>query len=134
MEIEMPRLLALVSASALVLAFAPAAFARDEPQQEVVRFADLDLDDADDAEELIDRLEAASGRVCGARAGPQPVAQWQQGRACQMETTELAVRDVGHPMVLARYYDVHPRVIIEEGSADPYYDDGYVVVHKKPSK
>lgn len=130
----MPRLLALVSASALVLAFSPAAFAQGEPQQEVVRFADLDLDNPDDAEELIDRLEAASGRVCGARTGPQPVAQWQDGRECQMETTEFAVRDVGHPMVLARYYDVHPRIIIDEGSADPYYDDGYVVVHKKPVK
>lgn len=129
----MPRTLSLISAAALALtAVASPAFAQVlEPQSEVVRFSDLDLDYAGDAEELIVRLQRAAGRVCGARQGVQPVAQFRQDRDCMVETTEIAVLDVGHPMVLARYYDVNPRVIIEEGDADPYWDDGYVTVYKK---
>lgn len=128
----MPRKFTLLCAAALALTAAPPAFAQIvEPESEVVRFSDLDLDYEGDAEELIVRIQRAAGRVCGARSGVQPVAQFRQDRDCMIETTEIAVRDVGHPMVLARYYDVHPRVIIEEGSADPYYDDGYVTVYKK---
>lgn len=133
----MPRKLTLFCAAALALtAVSAPSFAQVlEPESEVVRFSDLNLDYSGDADELIDRLRAASGRVCGARQGVQPVAQFRQDRECMMETTEIAVRDVGHPMVLARYYDVNPRVIIEEGDADPYYDpyydDGYVTVYKK---
>jgi hypothetical protein len=32
--------------------------------------------------------------------------------------------------VLAEYYGVQPRVIVEEGDADPYYED-QVIVRKK---
>lgn len=129
----MPRKLTLFCAAALaVTVVATPTFAQVlEPEQEVVRFSDLNLDYSGDADELIERLSAAAGRVCGARQGVQPVAQFRQDRECMVETTEIAVRDVGHPMVLARYYDVNPQIIIEEGSADPYYDDGYVTVYKK---
>jgi UrcA family protein len=129
----MPRTLSLIGAAALALtAVASPVYAQVlEPEQEVVRFGDLNLDYSGDADELIVRLQRAAGRVCGARQGVQPVAQFRADRDCMIETTEIAVRDVGHPMVLARYYDVNPRVIIEEGDADPYYDDGYVTVYKK---
>jgi UrcA family protein len=131
MEIEMPRSVSLLCAAALALAVATPVLAQ-EYESEVVRFGDLDLDDPEGADALIQRIENASERVCGFRSGVQPLTQHVYTRDCTLETMEFAVRDVGHPMVLAQYYGVHPRVIIEEGSADPYYDDGYVYV-KKPS-
>lgn len=127
----MPRTLSLVCAAVLVFAAAPA-FA-EEQRSEVVRFSDLDLNDRSDADELIARIQRAAHRVCGTNSG-QPLSQWDAGRECAGETTELAVRDVGHPIVLGQYYGVYPRVIVEEGSADPYWDDGYVTVRKKPMK
>jgi UrcA family protein len=128
MEIEMPRLVPFACAAALLFAAASPALA--DPASEVVSYADLNLDDRYDAGVLVERIERAAGRVCGARAGLQPVAQWRQDRDCLVETTEWTIRDFGHPVVLAEYYGVHPRVIVEEGDADPYYDD-YVVVEKK---
>jgi UrcA family protein len=124
-EIDMPRPLPLVCASALLLAAASPSFAQ-EAQSEVVRFADLDLDDIYDADELIVRIHRAAGRVCGARTNVQPVVLWAADRDCQAETTEWTVRDLGHPVVLARYYGVTPRVIIEEGSAEGYPDESVV--------
>jgi UrcA family protein len=132
MEIEMPRPISLVCAAALLFAAGTPSFAQEERREEVVRFADLNLNDSNGADRLIERIHGAAERVCGVRHGPQTSGYRELSRDCTVETTELAVRDVGHPMVLARYYDVNPRVIIEEGSADPYYDDGYVVVRKKP--
>lgn len=129
----MPRSLPLLCAAALVVAAAGPSFAQEEHRTEVVRFADLNLDDSNGADRLIERIHGAAERVCGVRYGPQTAGYRELSRDCTVETTEMAVRDVGHPMVLARYYDVNPRVIIEEGSADPFYDDGYVVVRKKPT-
>jgi UrcA family protein len=125
----MPRLLPLACACALVFAAASPTLAQ-EARSEVVSFADLDLDDAYDADRLIDRVQDASDWVCGFRYGVQPLSQWDSSRACAAETTELTLRDFGHPVVLAQYYGVHPRVIIEEGDADPYYDDSLVVRKK----
>jgi UrcA family protein len=129
MEIDMPRLVPLACASGFLLAAAAPALA-EEPRSEVVSYADLDLDDTYDANRLIERIQRAAGRVCGARVGVQPIAQWNADRECLTETTEWTIRDFGHPVVLAEYYGVQPRVIVEEGSADPY-DDDYVVVQKK---
>ncbi len=125
----MPRILSLTCAAAFVFAAAAPALA-EEARSEVVRYADLDLDNPSDADRLIERIERAAGRVCGARVGVQPIAQWGDDRDCMVETTEWTIRDFGHPVVVAEYYGVRPRVIVEEGDADPYYD-GYVVVKKK---
>jgi UrcA family protein len=134
MEIEMPRSLSLLCAAAALAFTAAAPVSAQDYESEVVRFGDPDHDSERGAEALIERLQNASERVCGVRSGPQPVAQRVYQRDCALETTEYAVRDVGHPMVLAEYYGVYPRVIVEEGSADPYWDDGYVTVTKKPVK
>lgn len=125
----MPRLFTAVCATALIFTAASPSLA-EETQSEIVRFGDLDLNDSYDAELLIARIHGAAGRVCGVRTTTQPLAQWDATRDCRTETTELAVLDVGHPVVTARYYGHTPRVIIEEGSYDPRHDD-YVVVRKK---
>jgi UrcA family protein len=126
MEIDMPRLVSLALVSVLLACAAPAL--AQERQSEVVSFADLNLDNPHDANRLIDRIHRAAGHVCGARVGVQPVAQWADDRRCMVETTELTIRDFGHPVVLAQYYGVQPRVIVGEGDA---YDDDYVIVKKK---
>ena len=131
----MPRSFSLLCAAAALAFAAVTPVLAQEYEQEVVRFGDLDLNSRAGANALIQRIENASERVCGFRTGAQPLTQHQYTRACTQETMEYAVRDVGHPVVLAEYYGVHPRVIIVEGDADPYYgtyyDDGYVTV-KKP--
>lgn len=126
----MPRRLTLLCAAALICAAASPALAQ-QPQEEVVHFADLDLDESHGADRLIERIQNAAERVCDVGYGPQTLASREATLDCAIETTELAVRDVGHPLVTARYYDVNPHVIIEEGSYDPYYDDGYVYIGKK---
>jgi UrcA family protein len=127
-DFEMSRALPLFCACAFLCAAAPS-FAQ-EVRSEVVWLADLNPSNEADADELIARIHDAAGRVCGRRTGVQPVAQWAADRDCQSETTEWAVKDFGHPVVLARYYGVTPRVIVEEeAGADAYYDE-YVVVEK----
>jgi UrcA family protein len=124
----MPRTLALFCACTLLCYAAPAL--AQEGRSEVVWFADLNPSNEIDADELIARIRSAAGRVCGSRSGVQPLAQWAAGRDCQAETAAAAVKDFGHPVVLARYYRATPHVIVEEeDGADPYYDE-YVVVEK----
>jgi UrcA family protein len=122
----MPRLLKAACAATLLFAAASPSFA-EEPRSEVVSYADLNLNDPYDADELIVRISRAAGHVCGARVGVQPIAQWNYDRDCMTETTEWTIRDFGHPVVLAQYYGVTPRVIVED---DGSYDDTIVVVKK----
>lgn len=126
----MPRTLTAVCASALLFTAAVPAMAQ-ELRSEVVYFGDLDLYSETGADAMIRRIENAADRVCGDSRGLDPVAVEASARRCEVETTEFAISDLGHPMVYARYYDVNPQVVIEEGSADPYYADPYYTVRKK---
>jgi UrcA family protein len=129
-DLDMPRTL-LVCASALLFAgLGPSAFA-DEPRSEVVRFGDLDLYDASDADVLVERIRDAAERVCGDDPGREQLSARDEIAECAVESADEAVADLNHPMVIARYRGLNPEVvIIEEGSADPYPYD-YIVVRKK---
>ncbi|HYD87244.1 MAG TPA: UrcA family protein [Vitreimonas sp.] len=117
--------LALACAPALLLCAAAApAFAQaawdNRYESRVVYFGDLDLESRAGADTLIRRIEQASDIVCGDRAGPRPINEHHDVRGCEAETVEYAVREVGHPNVLYRYYGYRPEVVIE-GDDDPYY-------------
>ena len=129
----MPRLLPLACAAALIFAASSPSFA-EQRGSEVVEFGDLNLDRAAGADRLIARIENAAERVCDVRPGAVSLTYRDWTRGCAQETTEFAVREVGHPVVLARYYDRNPQIIIEEGSYDPSYDDGYVIIKKPMTK
>lgn len=56
------------------------------------------------ADVLIHRIQMAADVVCGDRRGPQGIAERYSVRVCEIEATEYAIEDVGHPMVMGRYY------------------------------
>ncbi len=118
-------LLALVCAPALLFAANASAQAWDNRYEErVVHFGDLNLNSRSGADTLIRRIELASEAVCGDRTGPRPLRENASVNACETETTEYAIQDVGHPNVLYRHYGYMPEVVIEgswDPDADPYY-------------
>lgn len=127
----MSRPLHLICASALLLALSAPAIAQNY-ESRLVTFGDLNLSSDEGADVLIRRIEQASEAVCGDRAGPRPLSEHASVNACETETTEIAIHDVGHPRVTARFYGYEPNIIIGEG--DGYYPgahDPYVVVTPK---
>lgn len=132
-----PGPLICVSAFALA-AFTVPSFARDadqtarnEVRQQVVEFRDLNLDSTYGADQLLLRINNAAGKVCGARSGPQPLEERRNSRDCAGLAEEQAIYDVGHPLVIARYYGRTPQIIIAENDRDAQrYDHGSVVVYK----
>jgi len=115
----MPRLFtSAVCATALVFAAAAPALAQAQVETRVVTYGDLDLDSPEGADMLIRRIQQASDVVCGDHPGPQSIVEDYSVTGCEVETTEYAINDVGHPMVIGRYYGHTPEVIIE-GSWDP---------------
>lgn len=124
----MSRLLAAAVAAAL-LAGAPAFAQVVHPESRVVSYADLDLDDPADADIFIGRIERAADEVCGDRTGPRSIAEAADTSDCAYDTTEFAIEDFGHPMVLGRYHGFTPDVVIE-GSWDPEQDPYYTVKPK----
>jgi UrcA family protein len=125
----MSRLLAAAAAAALLAGAAPALAQVQHPESRVVSYADLDLEDPADADAFIARIERAAGEVCGDRTGPRPIAEISDTRDCAYDTTEFAIEDFGHPMVLGRYHGFTPDVVIE-GSWDPEQDPYYTVKPK----
>lgn len=107
-----PLMLALASALALGFAAATPASAADFERAQTLSYAELDLDDRAGAEALLRRIEQSAENICGARAGPMPLAQRAAVRRCVHEKTERAVARVGHAGVAALFYDRNPRVII----------------------
>lgn len=116
----MSRSLHLALATAIGLAFAAPAFAQTRPEERVVTYGDLNLNSAAGADALINRIDTAAEQVCGARTGPNTLSQSRDSRACETETTDNAVYDTNHPVVIARY-EGSGYAIIEEGDA-AYYD------------
>lgn len=120
------KLLALVCVPALLISTAAPALADNtwdrRYEERVVFFGDLNLESRSGADTLIRRIQQASDVVCGDRAGPRPINEQRDVRSCEAETTELAVREVGHPNVLYRYYGYRPDIVIDDQYADdPYY-------------
>lgn len=113
-------------AVALMFVAAAPASAQWQVESRVVTFGDLDLDSAEGADVLIRRIRLAADVVCGDRPGPQGVAERHSVRGCEIETTEYAINDVGHPVVLGRYYGYTPEVVVE-GSWDSDEDSSYEV-------
>jgi len=121
--------IAAACVTALALA-APAPAAAQWRESRVVTFGDLNLNSADDADVLIRRIEHAADVVCGDRPGPQSIAERDSVRGCEVETTEYAINEVGHPMVLGRYYGHTPEVVVE-GSWDTDHDPSYEVTPQR---
>jgi UrcA family protein len=67
-----------------------------------VRYADLDIDVAPGAAQLLKRIEAAAGRVC-ARLDHGDLASVSHAQQCRRQVTAAAVSKVNHPMLQAAY-------------------------------
>lgn len=107
-----PLMLALASALALGFAAAAPASAAEFNRAQNLNYADLDLDNRAGAQALLQRIEQSAEDICGARAGPMPLAQRAALRRCVQEKSERAIARVGHAGVAALFYDRNPRVII----------------------
>jgi len=123
---SMPRILTSAAClSALLFTAAMPAMAQTQYESRVVTYADLDLYAPEGADALIRRIQQAADVVCGDRSGPRNITETNSVRSCEIETTEYAINDVGHPMVMGRYYGYTPEVVIEgswDPDADPYYE------------
>lgn len=111
---------ALIGAAAAAPAFAQSL--NDDSQSRVVTYGELDLNSEAGAETLIRRLNNASEDVCARHDGRRPARQAARDRACEYETTEVAVNDVGHPNVSAEYYGGTGYVESDEAYYDPRLD------------
>lgn len=121
----MSRLFTAACAAALVFAAAAPAFAQWRLESRLVTFGDLNLNSPEGADVLIRRIQMAADVVCGDRPGPEGIAERYSVRGCEIETTEYAIHNVGHPMVIGRYYGYTPEVVVEDtwdSDRDPYYD------------
>jgi UrcA family protein len=131
----MSRTVSLVCAALVLAAAAAPSFAQNRSptrESERIYIGDLDLYAPKDAEELLNRIDAAAYRVCSNEERPMNALERRASADCSEETTDNTVADLDHPMVNAIHSGQSPEVIIEEGSADPYYEYGpYLDVEKK---
>jgi UrcA family protein len=100
----MLRAVSVVFVSAAIFAAAAPALAQSYPESRVVTYAELDLNSAAGADTLIRRINNASEDVCARHDGRRPLRQAGSDRACEYETTEVAILEVNHPNVSARYF------------------------------
>lgn len=130
----MPRTVTLVCAALVMAAAATPSFAQNRNptrESERIYIGDLDLYAPKDAQELLDRIDAASYRVCSDQDRPMNALERRAASECGTETADNTVSDLNHPMVNALHQGLSPEVIIEEGSADPYTYGPYLDVQKK---
>jgi UrcA family protein len=72
-------------------------------QQQVVSYADLNLESEADAATLLGRIEAAARKVCGLdRAAFRPFELQFKLQVCAKEATARAVNDVNAPLLTGR--------------------------------
>jgi UrcA family protein len=91
------------------LATAPAAAAEPVVRSSVrVSYADLDLSREAGARALLERIEAASQRVCGPRPSPRNLKINIHYRACYRDAVSQAVAEVESPL-LSALLDAPPR-------------------------
>ena len=102
---------ATMFALAAALAFAVAAPAAAEPYPGVsenarraVTTADIDTNQARDAETLLQRFRGAARTVCGDRPGLRPIAEKIAVRACMREAIADAVAETGDARLAALYH------------------------------
>jgi len=100
---------------------------RNEVRREVLRYSDLNLNTEYGADQLLRRIEIAAGHVCGDRMGPRALDEHRFERNCSNIAEEVAVYDVGHPLVIARYYGRTPDIVIDDQYS--YYREGSVDVN-----
>jgi UrcA family protein len=130
----MSRTVTLLCAAVVLAAVAAPSYAQTRSstrETERIYIGDLDLYAPKDAQELLDRIDAASYRVCSDEDRPQNALERRVSSECGVETAENTVSDLDHPMVNALHQGLSPEVIIEEGSADPYTYGPYLDVEKK---
>jgi UrcA family protein len=130
----MSRTVTLVCAALVMESAAAPSFAQNRnPTRETERIyiGDLDLYEPKDAEELINRIDAAAYRVCSDEDRPQNALERRVSGECGEATTNYTVAELDHPMVNAIHSGQSPEVIIEEGSADPYTYGPYLEIQKK---
>jgi UrcA family protein len=109
----MKKTLAIAAAALLagsVAHLAQATVARNVRQQ-VVKYADLNLQSEADAAVLLSRIESAARKVCGLHAGPLPIELQVHLRTCAVEATARAVADVNAPLLTRR--EIVVRNIVE---------------------
>jgi UrcA family protein len=87
---------------------------RHEVRAQLVKYGDLSLDSAAGADALVRRIETAARDVCGDRPGPRGLTEHRFVRQCARAAGEAAVYEVGHPMVIGRYFGRTPDIIISE--------------------
>ena len=100
-------------------------------ETERIYIGDLDLYQPKDAEQLLERIDAASYRVCSDEDRPMNALERRAASECGEQTADNTVNDLNHPTVNAIHQGLSPEVIIEEGSADPYTYGPYLDVQKK---
>lgn len=90
--------------SMATLTMAPSArAAAPAPESIAVRYGDLDLGDAHDAQLMLRRVKRAADRVCGADIASQYRAEIRRFKSCQQSTIATAVVNLDAPLVSAHY-------------------------------
>jgi UrcA family protein len=92
----------LAALSAILLVNTAQAEDKAYTAQQVVRVADLNLNDSDGVEALYRRIQGAAKVVCG---WPGPVAPewWRLSKDCTDQATSQAVTAIGNPALTSRY-------------------------------
>jgi UrcA family protein len=73
-----------------------------EVRQQVVSYADLNLESEADAAILLSRIESAARRLCSVGISPMPLELQRHLRMCVEDATARAVADVNAPPLTRR--------------------------------
>ena len=71
-------------------------------RQQVVSYADLNLESEADAATLLKRIESAARKVCGVGISPVPMELQFSLQMCAKDATARAVADVNAPLLTRR--------------------------------
>jgi UrcA family protein len=102
-----------VGGAATVL-FAADVHAAVEPQQKIVRYADLDLANPQDASELYARLERAAQAVCRTHAGSE-LSRKRMSLQCEAQALSDAVNAIDHSALKA-LHNSDSRIRVAQGA------------------
>ena len=75
-------------------------------QQQVVRYADLNLASQADSAILLGRIKLAARNVCGLHQGPMPIEIQSRLQACAADATSRALADIDASASLKRQGEV----------------------------
>lgn len=110
----------LVGGAMVAALFMPAiAEARDgETRSLRVEYGDLDIDVDPGAEILLNRIERAARRVCGADQGRRPLSEQAATRSCVARAVDQAVSAVDAPRLTALHFGDSAQVVATLDTAD----------------